>query len=134
MITVKYKALAILFLIGITLLVWALFIPKEGLAAKLFNAGNIDSVLIKKNDTLFVVTKRESIQRISLLLKESSNISRPERLKANTGQMNVRFYTKYGVENTRFIYCYYEGIVLKSNYRYYKNDTLHGFLMKLLLN
>ena len=128
---IKYKIIGITLFLIIVIFVVTLITYKTGIESVLLESEKIDSILVIRNDSISCITSKESITQAVSLLKKSTPIATPK-AKLNTGQARICFYTKEGVKETLFIYCFYEGTVFRTNFKYYKNDELHDFFMNTL--
>jgi hypothetical protein len=99
--------------------------PKEGIPHILYQPGNIDSIKIERNDSVATIKDRVYISKISAALENSTAIPSPERINIHTGRLNIYFFTKRGKKYLEIIYCYYDGVVIKSNFDYYRNDPFN---------
>lgn len=129
----KYKVFGYIVVAFIIFMLWLFLKPKEGLNAVLFDADNIDSILIYRADKKIVLDSLYDIASISKEVKMCKRVF-PDRVNINTGFVDLLFFVKNQKESytVRIMYNYYNGILINANDLYYKNDNLNKIVIRYL--
>lgn len=121
--TTKFKYFGWFFVTFVILAVIFLYFSIRGLDPVIFNAENIDSIVIANEATSKTIKSKEKISEITKLLRSSKKTD-TYKAKIHTRHRDIFFYLKGNkIENVRVLYTVEYGILFQSNSFVYKNDA-----------
>jgi len=113
------------------LLVWLFFKHPNQIPKTLLEANSIDSITIRKEDTVFTIKDSVLITQFSQCFKQMIDYN-AKNLRAKRNRTDLEIFTKEKTIDLEIIDGIDDGKVIEIGIDYYKNDSLNTLVERLI--